>query len=83
VFARQAFALCSPNQRTFLKFNGKQIRKRLTLTPLPVLMAQAGSIIGFGVNLGIEPLDQRVTMQPATNATASAVSLNANSRRSA
>jgi hypothetical protein len=41
VFTRQAFALCSPNQRTFLKFNGKQIRKRLTLAPLPVLMASA------------------------------------------
>jgi hypothetical protein len=49
VFARQAFALCLPNEKTFLKLDRKQIGLNFGFTLLPLFVRQCALVIGFGV----------------------------------
>ena len=57
-------ALPAPHKRGLNPVLLQNIAKHFGFAPLSVLMAQAVAIVGFGVDFGIEPFDQQVTMQP-------------------
>jgi ATP dependent DNA ligase C terminal region len=54
VLDRQTLCLRLPHKLRFLPFDVEQIALCLGLAPLPLLMAQAGGVIGFGVNLALD-----------------------------
>lgn len=54
----------APNKPAFIPLDREQIALHLDFGLLARLMRQCGGIIGFSVYLCIEPLNQRITMQP-------------------
>jgi transposase-like protein DUF772 len=64
VLARQTLRLRLPHKHTFLPFDVEQVAHHLALALLALGLAQAGRIIGFGVDLRIEALDQRILEHP-------------------
>ena len=53
---RQALRLRLPYQRSFLAFDRQQIAHRLGFGLLARFMRQSGLVVGFSIDLGIEPL---------------------------
>ena len=62
---RQPVAHCGPNKLSFLPFNFKQVAHHLSLGLLARFVRQCALIVGFGVDLGVEPRDQCILVQPS------------------
>ena len=54
----------APNQGSYIALDRQQITRDLGRLPLARFMRQCGPIIGLGVNLCIESLDQLILVRP-------------------